>query len=610
MTFLPTRASTDVAFDIREVPFSYRGAWFNLSPVVALHTQADDVHLVSHRNGMHAVLALQPYRRGVKVEAVWAATSASFHWMAADDAQAWAAFDGATVLRLRGNGLGLRIADAAPGLTPFTGTYLFVDPIDGAAVFTSYETGRRYRVTRLNGTLEITGGEALGVAQRAVVAGGDGDDWEIAIQETTTAATPCQPTTTFDDVVVNARAQFAQYLDAVAPWRDERTPAAALAAYVLWSATVAPEGYLTRESVLMSKHWMDKLWSWDHCFNALALAPGLPDTAVDQFLVPFDHQDAAGALPDSITHSEILYNYVKPPIHGWALRRLRGRAGRELTTDELFRIHNGLAAWTNFWLEYRRRPGHALPYYQHGNDSGWDNATTFDRDRLIESPDLAAFLALQLETLADLAGELGLPADQWKRERNEVLRALLDELWRGNAFVAVSALGSRPSTSTSLLNLLPLVLGERLPAEVKTALANRLLDHLTAYGPTTEPLTSEHYEDDGYWRGPIWAPATALIEDGLRESGLPDLADIVADRFRMLCERSGFAENFDARTGNGLRDRAYTWTAAVYLIFAADFVGRPDTGAHHAETIPPGLDTPLPRRPQSETPNAELTTPL
>ncbi len=37
---------------------------------------------------------------------------------------------------------------------------------------------------------------------------------------------------------------------------------------------------------------------------------------------------------------------------------------------------------------------------------------------------------------------------------------------------------------------------------------------------------------------------------------------------------SGFAENFDARTGAGLRDRAYTWTAAVYLTLAREHVER------------------------------------
>ena len=560
-------------FSIREIPFSFRGAWFDLSPVTALHTTSDAIHLVSHRNGMHAVLRFEAIRGEEVVDAAWRARTGSFRWES-DGEAVEATFEGADTLRLRGRGLGLRIGDAAGGLTPFTGTYLFVDPLDCAPTFTSYETGRRYRITILKGDVDVEGAEALGVAARAVVLGRDGLPWEVALQEVTAAAASYAAGAGFDDVVEASERALGAYVEAVAPWRDERTPAAGLAAYVLWSATVAQEGFLLRESVLMSKHWMDKVWSWDHCFNALALAPGLTDLAVDQFLVPFDHQDATGALPDSVTHSEVLYNYVKPPIHGWALRRLRATAGRALTTAELEEIHGRLAAWTRFWLYQRRRPGHALAHYQHGNDSGWDNSTTFDRDRTIEAPDLAAFLVLQLEVLADLSREIGRPDQEWTSARGQVLSALLEQLWTGEEFVARGAWSATASTSTSLLNLLPLVLGERLPEEVRSSMVAHLLDHLTDHGPATEPIDSPHYDADGYWRGPIWAPSTALIEDGLRASGFAELADIVSARFRALCERAGFAENFDAATGEGLRDRAYTWTAAVYLTLAADHVRR------------------------------------
>ncbi|HEY9394392.1 MAG TPA: hypothetical protein VIP58_09630, partial [Nocardioides sp.] len=166
------------------------------------------------------------------------------------------------------------------------------------------------------------------------------------------------------------------------------------------------------------------------------------------------------------------------------------------------------------------------------------------------------------------------PSAGWRKVGDELVRTLVDQLWTGTEFVAVGALSGRRSTGTSLLNLLPLVLGDRLPSDVRTTMADRLGDHLTDYGPATEPVSSPHYQDDGYWRGPIWAPSTALIEDGLRRSGFAAVADVVSERFRALCEKSGFAENFDARTGAGLRDRAYTWTAAVYLLFAADHVRR------------------------------------
>jgi hypothetical protein len=42
----------------------------------------------------------------------------------------------------------------------------------------------------------------------------------------------------------------------------------------------------------------------------------------------------------------------------------------------------------------------------------------------------------------------------------------------------------------------------------------------------------------------------------------------------VLCAASGFAENFDAMTGAGLRDRAYSWTAAAYLALRTDAVQR------------------------------------
>ncbi|WP_273941122.1 amylo-alpha-1,6-glucosidase [Kutzneria chonburiensis] len=352
------------------------------------------------------------------------------------------------------------------------------------------------------------------------------------------------------------------------------TPAAELACYTLWSATVAAEGFLNRPGVLMSKHWMDKVWSWDHCFNALALAPGAPELAWDQFSVIFDHQAPAGVLPDSVTHSEVLYNFVKPPIHGWALGQLRRLLADRLGRDELTEAYHRLVRWTEFWLTRRRAPGDRLPHYQHGNDSGWDNATTFDPERVVVTADLSAFLVLQLRELADLAAELGFADDatRWADLATTTGHALLDELWSGDRFYARGVHSGQKWSTGSLLDLMPIVLGEHLPASVATVLAERITAHLTPHGLASELPTSPHYRPDGYWRGPIWAPATMLVVDGLRRAGHVDLARQVSDRFRALCEASGFAENFDALTGAALRDRAYTWTASVYLLLARHHV--------------------------------------
>ncbi|TDB82450.1 amylo-alpha-1,6-glucosidase [Micromonospora sp. KC721] len=572
-------------FSVREIPFSHCGSWFDFSPVIAERTYADDVHLVSHQSGLHPVLRLVPHLDGSRVDTSVTAVPSRLTWTH-DAGRIELAYESTDTVRVRGTGLGLRIVAAAPVLTPFSGAYFLRDPVDGSYLFTLYETGRRYRVTVLSGpAVAVEGAQQLGTAQRGVVLA-DTDTWEVAIEEYDNARPPYRPTLAFDQVAETATTAFAEFVAAVAPWRTDRTPAAELAAYVLWSATVRPAGFVTRPAVLMSKHWMDKVWSWDHCFNALALASGLADLAWDQFQLPFEHQDTSGALPDSVTHSEVLYNFVKPPIHGWALRRLRQRIPT-LARDELVEAYRRLECWTRFWLTARRVPGQALAHYQHGNDSGWDNATTFDPERVVESADLAAFLVLQMRELADLAGQLGLAeqATSWTEEADQMRAALL-ELWTGQEFVIRSAGTRRTWTSASLLDLMPVVLGDELPEAVRQALADRIKAHLTPHGLATELPTSPHYQADGYWRGPIWAPATVLIEDGLRRSGFTGLADEVSSRFRALCEQSGFAENFDALTGAGLRDRAYTWTASAYLVLAAAYEHRRPPGGGNTQPFP------------------------
>jgi glycogen debranching enzyme len=571
------------AFAVRDIPFSYYGSWFDISPVLAEGVYADDLHLVSHQTDMHPILALIPWHDGARIETTVLASPHRLLWQH-DTGSIELAYEHADTVRIRGKDIGLRIRAAVNALTPFAGTYFYRDPVDQSFIFTVYGTGRRYRVTPLSGAvMDVVGDQSVGSNERAITLTPERGTWEVAIEEFESSRATYAAATEFDEIVETAQEAFAAFVDAVAPWHSEGTPAAELAAYVLWSATVLPAGFIGRPAILMSKHWMDKVWSWDHCFNALALAGRLPDLAWDQFRVVFDHQDEIGGLPDSIAHSEVLYNFVKPPIHGWALQRIRQSQRVERT--ELVQAYRGLARWTNFWLVMRRAPGHTLCHYHHGNDSGWDNATTFDAERVVETSDLAAFLVLQTQQLADLATELGLfaDADHWAEVSEKMCAAMLAQLWVSNRFMSRGAESGRAYSSSSLLDLMAIVLGAKLPDDVRITLANRIESHLTVHGLATELVSSPEYRSDGYWRGPIWAPSTILIEDGLRRSGFVALADEISERFRALCEQSGFAENFDAETGSGLRDRAYTWTASSYLILAAAHAQRQATNAMSAE---------------------------
>jgi glycogen debranching enzyme len=339
---------------------------------------------------------------------------------------------------------------------------------------------------------------------------------------------------------------------------------------------VKPQGNLARDTVLMSKNHMTQVWSWDHCFNAMALAAGHPRLAWDQLMVTFDKQDVHGCLPDSMSQDGIVWNFVKPPVHGWALLKMLD-ANPKLA-GHLEEIYHRLVRWTDWWLGERDDDGDGMPQYNHGNDSGWDNATCFDVPPPVEGPDLAAFLITQMEALAVAAEHLGHREQVaiWQQRAGRLQQVLLEHCWDGEGFRARQS-GSHQMAKggDSLIPFMPLLLGERLPAEIRGKLIAGVAEpgrFITEWGPATESPCSPLYQPDGYWRGPIWAPSTYILYDGLRRSGETALARDIAQRFCRLCAKSGMAENFDARTGAPLRDKAYTWTASVFLLLGNDLL--------------------------------------
>ena len=91
----------------------------------------------------------------------------------------------------------------------------------------------------------------------------------------------------FDSALEALQNEYRQWLTEMPAVPEEFSKAAELAAYVNWESVVAPEGHLTRPAMLMSKNWMTRLWSWDDCFNAMALISGNPELAWDQVKILF-----------------------------------------------------------------------------------------------------------------------------------------------------------------------------------------------------------------------------------------------------------------------------------------------------------------------------------
>ncbi|GMK43934.1 glycoside hydrolase family 37 [Paenibacillus glycanilyticus] len=398
---------------------------------------------------------------------------------------------------------------------------------------------------------------------------------EFAIEEFRTVLEPRAAWKPFDDIVNEVKEEFSQWLNNSLPmpecWEDSR----ALASYITWSCLVPAEGCLTRPAMYMSKNWMTNIWSWDHCFNAKALVRHDPKLAWDQFMIFFDRQDESGLIPDFINDKYALWNCNKPPIHGWTLAWMMARTDF-IQEEQLAEVYGPLSKWTNWWFRYRDNDGDGIPQYNHGNDSGWDNSTAFNNGIPVESPDLAAFLIIQSEVLAGIAERLGKAEEavEWRKLAEDTLEKMIAHFWDNGRFASCRSGTHEKSEGDSLLLFVPILLGSRLPEDIRAALLRGLREEgrfLTANGWATESLDSPFYLSDGYWRGPIWAPSTMLLVEGAAAAGDRELAETVSRRFCAMLDRSGMAENFDAVTGEGLRDRAFTWTSSVFLILGNEY---------------------------------------
>ena len=395
----------------------------------------------------------------------------------------------------------------------------------------------------------------------------------------------------YEGALAGVRGEYEDYREGAAAdcpggrWGRSR----GLAAYVTWSSVVHPSGHLKKYAMYMSNNWMTNLWSWDNCFNAIALAGHRPGLAYDQFIVFADFQDDSGVLPDFVNDRSASFSCCKPPIYGWAYRLLMELNPYFEEPGRLKEVYGMLKGVERYWRVHRMIDGWPLPYYSHGNDSGWDNATVFDGGCPVTSPDLPAYLILLYEALEDIAGRLGSAGEGpgrggaagenevrvW-RERGERMKGhLIERLWDGKRFRSWDPVRRRRVKSEfCLIDWLPIAAAHRLPGEIRDALAEHLVKggHRTRFGLASEAPGSPEYRSEGYWRGPIWAPVMLLIVDGLRRCGETEAAGALARDFCEAVLKGGMAENFDALSGRGLVDPGFTWTSSVFLHFAGRYL--------------------------------------
>ena len=336
-------------------------------------------------------------------------------------------------------------------------------------------------------------------------------------------------------------------------------------AYIMWANTISRFGNFVTDAIVMSKAGMSNVWSWDNAFNALGLADIDYRMAMDQFMIMYKHINRVGRVPDAISEGHKIWNFVKPPVQGWMYKQMIKRNPEFATPHALEEVYFDMKRNTDWWLNLRGD----VPSYYHGNDSGQDNSTCFDKSEHIETAELIAFLAVQCQFLSEAAESLDFPTD--KRIYAQLAKELADkavkDYWDGERIFTRLAETGEAYYCNALMPLRVIVLENMLPKEIQEYIVKQITEHhLCKGGISSEAVDSEWFVEDGYWRGAVWAPDVVMFVYALRNLGYTELADAIANNYKSSVCKYGFNENTSAITGKGLRAKGYAWAANAYQV--------------------------------------------
>lgn len=368
----------------------------------------------------------------------------------------------------------------------------------------------------------------------------------------------------YDYYAKKAKESFLEYTNKFPKPLNEYEDAYIDALYTTWSATVKRQGLLKRDVTYMSNTFFPGVWSWDHCFNSLGLLEGDQNLSYDNMMVVYDFQDSFGQLPGSMNDSNVHWNFSKPPIQGWIFGILMKNG--VLNKEQCCKIYEKLLKQQEYWFEYHDCNNDGVPEYHHGNDSGFDNSTVFKESMVMDSPDLLAYLIKGWETLEQIGKKLGKNIEYITEQKNKSIHKFREYFIVEDQIIARNPISGEIVDNDSILPYLSLCIAQYLPSNIVKKMVQNLKENfVTINGLSTEQVSSSMYEEDGYWRGPIWAPEMVLLVEALEDIGETEFVKDLLYNFLNTIKNSGFYENYNAKTGKGLRDPAHTWTSSSFL---------------------------------------------
>ena len=404
----------------------------------------------------------------------------------------------------------------------------------------------------------------------------DGDSFELAIEDFTHAGWVRDSYPSYDDGLKASQADWQSFLENIPHFNKQFEEKREAYAYALWSHLVGPSGKIKRPLMFMFPYM--RASTWQMCQNAAALGQmkdlSLP---VELLLNTLDETSPVGQMCDNYDDMWGSSPFVKPPLHGWALKLLMKKHdfAKEVPPEKLEAMYAGFGKAGDWYMKYRDDDNDGIPQYEHGNESGTDDGSLFRDHLIIESPDLCAFLGLLFEALGDMARILGKPSDEsdgWYGRSKTIIDKMITTFWNGERFIAMSSGSHEIIATDSYLYYIPIILGKRLPQDIIDKLADDLAmegELLTPYGLASEKLSSSvDFRLGGKLAlGSVMPPTNILIAIGLAEAGKTELAKLIANRYCKTLKDNGPAFLMNPFNSAGFA-MGGSWAPCAYILLA------------------------------------------
>jgi hypothetical protein len=357
-------------------------------------------------------------------------------------------------------------------------------------------------------------------------------------------------------------------------------------------------GYIgTTRIPYTTKHRLSLAFFWDTSFTSVGARefdPVLGQEAIENFV---NNPSPRGSLPGTLADTHRA-GEGQAPIMCWAAWQIY-QSGHDKAW--LVRVYPGLAGYVNFWLKYHSSPRGLVEFFNAGQIG--DNDARFDRvyNRKVwsehgnepvsgfESPDLNAFLVMDMRSLALMASELGLrkEAVEWKKHADKIAQLIVDYCYFPDQAMFYDVAEGTHEIFSGVKNpnmFLPLWAGVPLPdADIHRIVEQHMLNPKEFFREL--PFPSLSFDNpkyvsggpEGYWRGKIWPHFGFWMAQTLWRTGYHKEAELTADRLlKMFQIQPWLMENFNSdpekigKDGYDSSQPEYNWTQAATIELLLD----------------------------------------